>query len=342
MKEIFEINAAGIDTERLKREIEEQVNARGYDPAEVERIRNLSFTPVSPAGGRGFDPAITSELFELPVATPDFQSRKFRYLKGPLKWLAGRLFRALVQINDKLSENKIQAFYNVVHELIAINYRYDKLQSRFETVLEENLKLRGRLEELNAARGMQLPSAENIPQLEPARARRNARLIERIQQELKPEERTSALCLDDAWGHYAFEMQNMGFLDVSLNVADPLQRQYIKIVRGLEARLASADACLAACPDQSLSLLTVMDLAGMTGIPDEIPGLAAKKLKPGGYIMLVADGARLDSPFSRNPVWRIDAEKLQELFEAFGFSPVIMQDEESSDGGFALILKKNR
>lgn len=130
-----------LDSEEVLRELERRVRSRGYNPEEVERIKKLNFAPT-PSTMRGFDPGFTAELFENAVSPPNFSNPKYRFLRGPLRILARLIFPFLSQLFDKLSENKIQAFYNVVHELIALQYRNDLMAARLQEIHEEFLEFK--------------------------------------------------------------------------------------------------------------------------------------------------------------------------------------------------------
>lgn len=352
MNSFFEIHAPGIDSEDLLKRVEESARSRGYDPAEIERIRDLSFTPVSPGSGRGFDPILTSELLERPVTRPDFTSRKFRLLRLPLiNRVASRVFELLVQIHTKLDENRVQAFYNVIHELIAINYRYDRLHRRFDDVLTENLQLRGRLEEMLVRVGEDWPdqpladqpsadrrSAENrvpdpavVPEIDPEIRTRNERLLETISMLFPRKSDAVIFCVDDEWGHFAFELRSLGFQKVSVNTPDLLQRMYMDRVRGLAVVGFSAESALASCSDNSQDLISLLNLGDGTGRPEIIVSLAIKKLKPGGHLVLrIASDLPSRTVFRRHGGYTARRSDLLNFLSELGLVLVIPEGDDAS------------
>ncbi|HNJ05477.1 MAG TPA: hypothetical protein PLB73_14555 [Leptospiraceae bacterium] len=135
----------------IEARIAERAESRHYDDADVKRVDSLSLSPLD-SGKWGFDAAATSELFQKPVPAPDFRSWKFRFIRGPLKPLARKIYVTLAQMFDRMSENKTQAFYDVVHELADLR--------------RENAQLKERIQALEAksrqdSRDPAVPSAEN-------------------------------------------------------------------------------------------------------------------------------------------------------------------------------------
>tara|TARA_B100001939_G_scaffold344557_1_gene359228 strand:- start:22731 stop:23621 length:891 start_codon:yes stop_codon:yes gene_type:complete len=126
----FEIHAPRISEEELEAIIRRRLASRNLDPAEIERVESLSFSPLSGTGMKGFDPAETADLFERSATVPNFRSGKFRWLKGPLAGLARWIYRMSSALMDKLSEHKIEAFYNVIGELIFLRRQVSDLQAR--------------------------------------------------------------------------------------------------------------------------------------------------------------------------------------------------------------------
>ena len=126
----FEIHAPRISEEELEAIIRRRLAGRKLDPAEVERVESLNFSPLSSVGMKGFDPAETADLFERSATVPNFRSGKFRWLRGPLGGLARWVYRLCSTLMDKLSEHKVEAFYNVIGELIFLRRQVSDLQAR--------------------------------------------------------------------------------------------------------------------------------------------------------------------------------------------------------------------
>jgi len=345
VKKPFEIQAPGLDAEELLQRIEDNLSARGHDPDEAERVANLSFTPVSPGVG-GFDPALTTELFERPIAEPKFTSKKFRYLKGPLRFAARRVFRLLSQIFMKLSENKIQAFYNVVHELIALNHRYAKLQERFEETLTDNLRLRSELRRAADLNDRDLDendssSVSRIPQPPPGLEERNRELAELLSGKQKAS--GDVFIADDSWGFFARLLRAGGFADISLNVADASRARIIRTELGLNALDLPADAALASFPEESLALAVFPYLAQSGSSPEVALTIAASRLRMGGLLALRWSLGSGDSPFTPEPTFRADEKRLLEFLNALGLER--LEERKSAllgPGGFEWVLRRAR
>ncbi|MCB1164690.1 MAG: hypothetical protein KDK33_00960 [Leptospiraceae bacterium] len=130
MNREFEIHAPRISEQELETIIRRRLEQRNLDPEEVRKVESLNFAPLSSFATRGFDPAETADLFERSATVPGFRSGKFRWLKGPLGWVARRVYLMSSLLMDKLSEHKVEAFYNVIGELIFLRRQVAQLQNR--------------------------------------------------------------------------------------------------------------------------------------------------------------------------------------------------------------------
>jgi len=106
---------------------------------ELERISQMQFQPESPEGYRKFDPAGTAHLFEKGIAPPKFTNPKLWFVKGPIKFIFTRFIEFYGLVDKKLSENRIKAFFSVLHELIRIAKRMQNLEKRFESFYKDHL-----------------------------------------------------------------------------------------------------------------------------------------------------------------------------------------------------------
>ncbi len=344
MKDIFEIHAPGIDSQEIVETIENRVQERGYDLDEQRRIERLSFAPVSPASEHVFDPAVTSELFERPVPAPDFRSPKYRRFRGPLKTFARLLFNFFSSLHDKLSQNKIQAFYNVVHELIAVNYRLERMQSRLESVSGENFELRSRLASLSDGNrgtdaGVAGPALPELP--EAVRSMNDA--VARELREASGFPDGPLLCLDDRNGGLAAALSAAGFSrnDLFLHADD--HGTYLRLQGAYPDRVErlAADALLSRHNDVSVAAVLVPNLCETSGLVELLPELCARKLKPGGYLYARADRGLRSSPFSRGGLYDVDFVVFKKLCEGLGFRIVTENlPQELKDGSFELLLEK--
>jgi len=131
---VFDIHAPGVDGDAINRKIEERARVHA-DNREAERVASISLSPLI-SGRRGFDASANCELFDRPVPPPDFKSWKYRFIRGPLKPLARKIYIVLAQIFERMSENKTQAYCNSVFEIVDLR--------------RENADLRKRIEQLEA------------------------------------------------------------------------------------------------------------------------------------------------------------------------------------------------
>ena len=350
MEQIFEIHATDVDTREVLERIEARVAQRGDDPAEVEWVRQLSFTPVPPAREYGFDPAGVTELFERPVAAPDFNSPKFARFRGPLKWVARVLFRFFSNLHDKLNQNKIHAFYNVVHELIAVNYRHERLLERFEHLQRENYALRDRAgaADLNpnndSINSMNANDTLDTLPLAPVAA-----TLESLNREVVATLRGlvpgagvdhPVVLLDDHGGGLARELTHAGLRQLRINCVDA--REYLQLHHNLPGVVrAEPDVLLAGQDDASLAAVLIPDLGRFSVEPNALPELVLRKLIPGGVAYFRLQRGLVGAPFA--PVLRCDADQaaLRRLCESIGFR--IIQEsrpEGLREGSFDLLAQK--
>lgn len=147
---VFEIHSPDVDAESVNRKVLERAAVSGK--GDSERVASMSLSPLL-SGRRGFDASATCELFDRPVPMPDFRSWKFRFIRGPLRPLALRVYKALSQIFSRMSENKAQAFYNAVYEVVDIRRENAELKNRIE-------QLEGRIEGLLSQRSSVQPALQ--------------------------------------------------------------------------------------------------------------------------------------------------------------------------------------
>lgn len=141
-KEIFEIQNSDINVVELMAEIESSLKQRSVDKKEIERITNLKLSADSPAGHREFDPSFTANLFEKGIAPPKFTNPRFWFIHGPLKWAIIKFTEIYSLVDKKLSENRIKAFYSVLHELILLKSRHRKLELKVEELYKQIVEIR--------------------------------------------------------------------------------------------------------------------------------------------------------------------------------------------------------
>ncbi len=139
---IFEIKDSSVNIQEIMDEIESSLKARNISKAEIDRISKFSFAPKSPAGFREFDPSYTAHLFEKGISAPKFTNPSLWFVKGPIKWIVVKLVEIYSFVDKKLSENRIRAFYNLIHELIYLRLQNEALTNRYEKFYKDFLELK--------------------------------------------------------------------------------------------------------------------------------------------------------------------------------------------------------
>ena len=323
-----------MDSARISAEIEKDLSKAGFDEAEVRRVEELSFAPASPAGDGGFDPALTAELFERPVSVPDFRSRKYTFIRGPLRAIAGSLFRLLVQVDEKLSENKVQSFYHVVHELIGLSHRFESLQARFGRLQEEVLRLK---ETAATGAGSQAwafePSVQDLPMPASETQRRNHRLAVELAALVGP---GAAFVLDDSWGHFAAELRRVGFA-AACSQTEGFASQATHRARDLTSHNADCAAALSRQSPGTQTVIAHLCLERLSGEPEDLPGLLASRTVQGGALALRWSAPGV-GPFQMSPACVVNRAALLEVLLGLSFEVVSERAEES--GSFELVLVK--
>ena len=282
----FHIHAPGLDERALLAAVEERIQTRALDAAEIEHVRTVSFAPVSPSFDLSFDAAATTELFERPVAAPDFSSRKYALLRGPLRWFARRLFLLWQQI----SQNRVQAFYNIAHEIISLNQRLGRIEREYGRAYES---LQGYNTTIAGMEIVQPPAA-------PQRQELDRRIIEQLRQEHGP-----VFCPGPGAAGIAAALHERGCRVVSA------------FVPGLP--VIPADISLASLPEKTLGAIVLVDLGNFGSAVDALPLLARTRLREQGLLYVRYETGLVGSPFVRSVQWAIDAGGLIDQCVAFGF-----------------------
>ena len=141
-KEIFEIQNSEINVAEIMREIESNLRQRSIDKSEIDRIAKLKLSSDSPAGHREFDPSLTANLFEKGIAPPKFSNPRYWFIRGPLKWIIIKFTEFYSLVDKKLSENRIKAFYSVLHELILMKAKHQRLELKLAELYKHVVELR--------------------------------------------------------------------------------------------------------------------------------------------------------------------------------------------------------
>jgi hypothetical protein len=141
-KEIFEIQNSDINVAEIMREIDSSLRQRSINKTDIERIAKLKLSSDSPAGHREFDPSLTANLFEKGIAPPKFTNPRYWFIKGPLKWMIVKFTEFYSLVDKKLSENRIKAFYSVLHELILLKANHRRLEQKISDLYKHVVDIR--------------------------------------------------------------------------------------------------------------------------------------------------------------------------------------------------------
>lgn len=138
-KGFIEIQDPEINIEEIMQAIESRLKARNISPEDIERISKIQFTPKDLEGIRKWDPAYTASLFEKGISVPKFTNPKLWFLKGPLKYLLAKFVEFYSMVDKKLSENRVRAFYQLLHEVILLKKKQEMLSQKIETLFKSYL-----------------------------------------------------------------------------------------------------------------------------------------------------------------------------------------------------------
>ncbi len=139
--DIIEIKDSSVNVRELMQEIESRLARRPVSKEELDRLTRWKFSPQSPEGYREFDAAETAHLFEKGISPPKFTNPKFKYIRGPIRWLFIKIIEFYAFLDKKLSENRTRAFYSVLNELILLRGDHEKLKRKFEKFYTEFIEL---------------------------------------------------------------------------------------------------------------------------------------------------------------------------------------------------------
>lgn len=137
-KDFIEISDPTIDVEQILKSIESNLSQSSFDLESLAKLQNQRFTPISPEGFRAFDPLAAANAFEKGISPPKFTNPKLWFIRGPIKWVFVSLVNLYSFIDKKLSENRIRAFFSVLHELIRLNRKLKQIESQL-TFLQSSM-----------------------------------------------------------------------------------------------------------------------------------------------------------------------------------------------------------
>ncbi|TGM72306.1 hypothetical protein EHR01_13635 [Leptospira mtsangambouensis] len=134
-----EVRDPQLNVSELVQKIESKIPLDPGQTPNWKELTKISYKPESPQGFRKFDPAGTAHLFEKGISSPKFSNPKFWFIKGPIKYIVIRLISVYGLIDKKLSENRIRAFFSVLHELVRLGRRIEQIENRFDGFYRDHL-----------------------------------------------------------------------------------------------------------------------------------------------------------------------------------------------------------
>ncbi len=339
VNKIVEVNAPGLEEDQVRSSVEKRARqVRDSMSDEIQRVQDLDFSPDNKDRMSGFNPSRTTNLFEGQVSPPDFSSSKYKYLPRVFRRLASRIFPVFAVLYDKLSEKKIQAFYDVVHELMAINHRYNKLHQEFQELLKENIKLQTLMTEAVEDNQGKLTDSSgyiNIMSLPEALIACNERSVNH----LLPLSHGNILVVDDNWGEFASLLKQKDFRNISVSLASLENQKFIKSISDIKVIPGTAAVALAVIPEESLDAVAIPDISRISGRPEYFFDNLSSRLKSGGILFIRYISTVKDSPFHVRNGWDITLSEMREYCISRGF---IVEEEDAPDelaeGSFELYM----
>lgn len=128
--QIFQIKNSEVQIKEILADLEKKLSLRNISKEELSRIQNLDLTSDVSSFNRQFDPAYIANQFEEGISIPKFTNPKYSFIKGPLKTIITKLIQFYSLLDKKLSENRIRAFYLVLHELIRSRKKIQRLEKK--------------------------------------------------------------------------------------------------------------------------------------------------------------------------------------------------------------------
>lgn len=133
----FQIYDPNVNVEEIMDSIESRLKERNISKEDIERISKLRFSPFANKANRDFDPSFTANLFEKGISVPKFTNPKLWFLWGPLRFLIRKIIELYSLVDKKLSENRVRAFFHVLHELVLLKKNQEVLSLKMDEFYKE-------------------------------------------------------------------------------------------------------------------------------------------------------------------------------------------------------------
>lgn len=341
---MFEIHAPGVDTEKITRAVDERISLNKSFSEESERIRKLTFSPGYHVEDGNHKAAVAAELFERPVSIPEFKNRNW-FLRGPFRRMALVIFNIISQIYEKLSENRVQAFYNIAYEIVSLNYRQKQLREIISSVMEENLQLRNEVRELINEKN-NLHFQEHIPRSLPeentAVGESTERLIKKWLEIAPSNMKDNILVIDDNFGHFSTHLKLNACNNLSINTNNYFAFLYLKHKAGLNVLNAAADEFLTLKRSTKYSMVAIPDLSRLNGRSRLFLDLLCESIKDEGVVILRWIGELKSEIFCTDKISEINKDALKKFFSDRSFRLIDeYKSEKFSENSFEWLLQKN-
>ena len=321
-KEVFEIQNSDINVPEIMAEIESSLQKRHIDKNEIERITKLKLSADSPAGHREFDPSLTANLFEKGIAPPKFTNPRLWFIRGPLKWAIVKFTDLYSLVDKKLSENRIKAFYSVLHELILLKTKNQRLENKFNELYKHVVELK-----TSSRPGFfQNEYYDNNRPLEESFNKSNLRILSFLKKD-KP-----TLVLLPDWENF-LNLLKVNRISFHVLVQNKIQFDYIKTQITNEVTNTNSIQNFLDYRNYSNLILHCNACLLPAWILESLLLSWKENADSGTNCFIRFSNFSLDfhSPFQENYLTRIDLEKLLSYLKELGFKNIISHSVEKDE-----------
>ncbi len=321
-KEVFEIQNSDINVIEIMAEIESSLKNRSIDKKEIERIAKLKLSADSPAGHREFDPSLTANLFEKGIAPPKFTNPRLWFIRGPLKWAIVKFTEIYSLVDKKLSENRIKAFYSVLHELILLKTKNQRLENKYNELYRQIIELR-----VSARPSFfQNEYYDNNQPLAESFSKSNFRILSLLKKE------NPSLALLPDWENF-LNLLKVNRISFHALVQNKIQFEYIKTQITKEVTNTNSIQAFKEYKNYSNLILHCNACLLPAWILENLLLSWMENAGSGTQCFIRFSNSSLDfhSPFQENYQTRIDLEKLLIHLKELGFKNIISHTVEKDE-----------
>jgi len=138
----IQIHDPELNVEEIMQKIESRLKSRNISKEDIERISTIQFSPFQNLTERNFDPSYAANLFEKGISVPQFTNPKLWFLKGPLRWFLLKIVEFYSVMDKKFSENRVRAFFQVLHEIVLLRKQHNLLSNKLEEFYKEYIQMK--------------------------------------------------------------------------------------------------------------------------------------------------------------------------------------------------------